>query len=105
MPTLAPTVTQTVAADLWPCPAGTTVATLAPGAGETDPGPFVYAVATGAAMFTVVDTALPAAVDLSGPNDVGVTVAGSDLTPSPETVATITVGSEPIAPPITGPSG
>jgi hypothetical protein len=93
MPALAPTVTQSVAADLTPCPAGTKVADLAPGAGETDPGPFTYTVSTGSAVFSISGVDLNAAVDLSGANDVGVTVTGSDATASPETTATITVGT------------
>lgn len=97
MPALAPVITQT-APTSDPVTAGTTVATLATDPGETDPGPFTYAVVTGATNFTVSGTDLTAAVDLSGANPVGVTVTGSDATASPEAQATITLG-EVAAPP------
>lgn len=74
-----------------PCPAGTKVADIAPDPAETDPGPFTYAVVTGAESFTVVDTALNATVDLTGATPVGVTSTSAGGT-SPEGSATITVG-------------
>jgi hypothetical protein len=98
MPALAPTITQTAAADQ-PCPTGTKVADLATDAAEVDPGPFTYAVSTGASSFSITAAELFAAVDLTGANAVGVTVTGSDATASPETTATITVG-EVVAPPV-----
>jgi len=92
MPALAPTITQTAPTDQ-PCPSGTKVADLAPDAAEVDPGPFTYAVVTGGTNFSITAAELFAAADLSGANDVGVTVTGSDATASPETTATITVGT------------
>lgn len=91
MPALAPIITQTAPTDQ-PVTAGAVVATLATDPGETDPGPFTYGVVTGAANFAVSGTDLMAAVDLTGANDVGVTVTGSDATASPETLATLTFG-------------
>lgn len=98
MPALAPIITQTAPADQ-PATAGAIVATLATDAAEVDPGPFTYAVVTGASQFTVAGTDLTAAVDLTGANPVGVTVTGSDAVASPEGTATITVGEEVVAPP------
>jgi hypothetical protein len=97
MPALAPTITQTVATDLTPCPSGTKVADLATDPAEVDPGPFTYATAD--AAFSITAAELFAATDLVGANPVSVTVTGSDATASPATAATITVGEEVVEPP------
>lgn len=98
MPALAPIITQTAPADQ-PATAGAVVATLATDPAEVDPGPFTYAVVTGASQFTVAGTDLTAAADLTGANPVGVTVTGSDAVASPEGTATITVGEAAPLPP------
>lgn len=91
MPALAPIITQTAPADQ-PATTGAVVATLATDPAEVDPGPFTYAVVTGAAQFTVAGTDLTATGDLTGANPVSVTVTGSDAVASPEGTATITLG-------------
>jgi hypothetical protein len=91
MPPLAPVVTQTVATDLTPCPAGTVLADIAQPPEEVDPGPFTYSCGPAPpGNLSVAGTTLVASDDLEGSNwaDVVATSAGGD---SPATRATITV--------------
>lgn len=83
MAPLAPVITQT-APNNAPVSSGTTVATLAPGAGETDPGPFTYAESNDpGGAFTISGTNVVAAKNLSGSYVLGVTVTTAAGTSPP----------------------
>jgi hypothetical protein len=98
MPPLAPVITQTVTDA--PVPINTIVATLAPGAGETDPGPFTYALTTDdGGAFTSTGTDVSTTADTpEGSHTIGAMVTTSGGTSPEGTVILVFVAPAPVAP-------